>query len=122
MRKLIQIAPPHSLFFFGAGVVREPPEIEKRPISIWSTRACIVVGSLCFMDGETDLMISDPANDALLTAPTFQGVLDTPNRTFVVSTSEHDILFRTDVPGHFTRVRIWTDDPREPEHILVVLG
>ena len=122
MRKLIKIAPPHSLFFFGDGIVREPPDIEKRPIHIWSTRACIAVGCLCFVDGETELMISDSADDAFQASPTFNGVLDTPNRTFVVSTSEHDILFRTELPGHFTRVRIWTDHPREPEHILVVLG
>jgi hypothetical protein len=29
---------------------------------------------------------------------------------------------RCKVPHHFSRVRIWTDHPSEPEHILVVLG
>lgn len=31
-------------------------------------------------------------------------------------------LLRAEVPGHFTRVRVWTDHPTEPEHIVVVLG
>ena len=122
MKKLINVAPPNSLFFFEDGAGSKSPEIEKRPVHIWSSRSCIAVGSLCFADGETELMISDSADDALQTPPTFDGVLDTPNRIFQVSTSEHEILFRADVPGHFTRVRIWTDHPTEPEHILVVLG
>lgn len=39
-----------------------------------------------------------------------------------VSTSEREVLLRCDVEGHFTRVRVWTDHPTEPDHILIVLG
>lgn len=125
MKKIIKVAPPNSQFYLEGGIGRKFPnidDIDDRPVWIWSTRSCILVGCLCFVDGETELMISNSADDALRTSPTFDGVLDTPNRIFQVSTSESEILFRTDVPGHFTRVRIWTDHPREPEHILAVLG
>ena len=122
MKKLINVAPPNSQFYFQDSLRCELPEMDDRPVWIWSTRSCILVCCLCFADGETELVISDSADDTLPTPPTFDGVLDTPNRIFQVSTSEHEILFRADVPGHFTRVRIWTDHPTEPEHILVVLG
>jgi hypothetical protein len=74
------------------------------------------------MDGETEFILSDSADDAPKDDSAFDAVLDTPSRVVEVSTSEREILLHRDVPSHFTRVRIWTDHPTEPEHILVVLG
>lgn len=74
------------------------------------------------MDGETEFILSDSTDDAPKADPAFDGVLDTPSKVVEVSTSEREILLYRKVPSHFTRVRIWTDHPTEPEHILVVLG
>ncbi len=122
MKFVIRCAPPNSIFVLEDVRGGKSPEIEMIEPAIWATRSCIIVGSLCFMDGETELAVSDLPDDALAAAPAFDGVLDTPNRIFRVSTSEEDVLLRLPVPGHFTRVRVWTDHPKWPDHILVVLG
>jgi hypothetical protein len=122
MKEKIRFAPPNCIFFLEDPKEGEIPEIDPRPLSIWSTRSCIVVGCLAFMDGETEFVLSDSADDSPKADPAFDGVLDTPSRVVEVSTSEGEILLHREVPSHFTRVRIWTDHPTEPEHILVVLG
>lgn len=98
------------------------PEIEMVEPAIWATRSCIIVACLCFMDGESELAVSGSASDAPSAVPVFDAVLDTPSRLFRVSTSESETLLRVPVRSHFTRVRVWTDHPREPQHILIVLG
>ncbi|WP_458756643.1 hypothetical protein ACSVBT_12745 [Afipia sp. TerB] len=122
MKEKISFAPPNCIFFLDDPRSGEIPEIDSRPVHIWSTRSCIIVGCLAFMDGETEFILSDSTDDAPKADPAFDGVLDTLSKVVEVSTSERETLLRRDVPGHFTRVRIWTDHPTEPEHILVVLG
>lgn len=72
------------------------------------------------MDGETELTVS--TEDTVPEAPAFDGILDTPNKAVEVSTSEKQILMRCDVASRFTRVRVWTDHPTEPEKVFVTLG
>jgi hypothetical protein len=122
VKERIRIAPPNSQFYLEDSKGGESPQIDESPINIWSTPSCILVGCLCFSDGETDLIVSDSGEDAPSVTPAFEGILDTPSRIFQVSTSERTMLLRCKVSDHFSRVRIWTDHPFEPEHILVVLG
>ena len=123
MRELVRCAPPNSQFYLEDSARKgTSPEIEGWSPAIWSTRSCIIVGCFPFMDGETEFILSDQSRDALPEPPAFDGVLDTPSRIIELSTSEWQILTRHVVPTHLTRVRIWTDHPSEPEHILVVLG
>ena len=123
MRELVRYAPPNSQFYLEDSARKgTSPEIEGWSPAIWSTRSCIVVGSFPFVDGETELILSDRPEDVLSRSPAFDGVLDTPSRVIELSTSEWEILARHNVPTHLTRVRIWTDHPSEPKHILVMLG
>lgn len=68
------------------------------------------------------MIVSSSAEDVLPTAPIFDGVLETPNRVFRVSTSEKETLLTMPVSTHFTRVRVWTNHSICPDRILVVLG
>jgi hypothetical protein len=122
MKHLIRFAPPNGIFFLEDAVQGKSPDIDDRPVRVWSTRSCIIVGCLPWVDGETEMIVSASAEDALSTEPAFDGVLDTPNRVFRVSTSEKETLATFPVAGHFTRVRVWTNHPIVPDHILVVLG
>lgn len=122
MREVIRFAPPNSMFFFEDPRGGKSPEIDDRLVRIWSTRSCIVAACLMFLDGETELMVSTSVEDVPSTDPAFDGILDTPSRIVEISTSELQILLRCDVTEHFTRVRLWTDHPSEPEHILAILG
>ncbi|KIZ37218.1 MULTISPECIES: hypothetical protein [Rhodopseudomonas] len=124
MKQSVRIAPPNSLFFLEDPAGGKSPEVEvdTRPVRIWSTRSCIIVACLCFVDGETELVASTSAADAPSAPVAFEGILDTPTGTVEVSTSEREVLLRCEVGTHFTRVRVWTDHPTEPEHIQVVFG
>lgn len=120
MRKTIKTAPANSIFFLeDSGGGRRYPEIDQRHVRIWSTESFIIIGSLSFMDGETELTISD--EEVPPGAPVFEGMLKTPSKMLQVSTSEDEILLRFDVESNSTRVRIWTDHPSEPEKIFVAL-
>lgn len=122
MKQSVHIAPPNSLFFLEDPAGGKSPEIVDGPVRIWSTRSCIIVACLCFVDGETEFVASDQTDDAPSSVPAFDGMLDTPSRVIEVSTSEREILLRCPVETHFTRVRVWTNNPREPDRIFVVLG
>jgi hypothetical protein len=120
MKKLIRMAPPNSIFFFQDASGGRYPEIDQRYLRIWSTDSCIIIASLSFMDGETELTVSD--EDAQPGTPVFERVLETPSKVIEVFTSENEILMRCEVASNSTRVRVWTDHPSEPEHIFVALG
>jgi hypothetical protein len=54
--------------------------------------------------------------------PAFDGMLATPNRAIVVSTVERATVLETCVPDTRTRVRIWVDEPVEPDKVVVGFG
>ena len=120
MRKLIRIAPPNSIFFFQDSGGGRYPEIDQRLPRIWSTESCIIIGSLAFMDGETELTVSD--EDTPTGPAVFQSMLTTPSKVVEVFTSENETLMLCEVASSSTRIRVWTDHPSEPEHIFVALG
>jgi len=122
MKQVFRAAPPNGIFFLEDTVQGKSPEIDDRPVAVWSTRSCIIVGCLPWVDGETEMIVSNSAEDVLPTEPIFDGVLETPSRVFRVSTSEKETLLTMPVSTHFTRVRGWTNHSICPDRILVVLG
>lgn len=122
MKTLIRFAPPNCIFFLEDIAGGKSPKIDERPTTIWSTRSCIIVGCLAWVDGETEMTVSDAMRDVPSFDPVFDGMLDTPNQAFQVSTSEKEVLLRCPVASHFTRVRVWTNRPTWPDHIVVALG
>lgn len=122
MRQQGSFAPPNSIFFIEDKTGGKSPELDDMSVRIWATQSCIIVGCLMSQDGPTEFILSDESGDAVAGAPAFDGMLDTPSRVVEISTSERDILLKSNVSGNLTRVRIWTDHPSEPEPIVVVLG
>lgn len=120
MKKLIKMAPPNSIFFLQDASGGRYPEIDQRYLRIWSTDSCIIIASLSFMDGETELIVSD--EDVPSGTPVFERLLETPSKVIEVFTSENETLMLCEVASNSTRIRVWTDHPSEPEHIFVVLG
>ncbi len=126
MRVQVTEAPPNSMFFLSGRMETEflntdPRLLEPGAPEIWSKPTIISVGCLCFVDGETSLTITDEPGWPDI-APSFDGMLETPDRIFLVSTSEREILLTAQVPEKETRVRIWTNDRVEPEEILIHLN
>jgi hypothetical protein len=122
MKHTTTCAPPNSMVFLEDARGGKSPTIDDAVPAIWATPTTIVVGTLCFVDGPTELIVSDQPADALSTSPAFEGVLDTPTGVVELSTSEREVLLRCPVSTQLTRVRVWTDHPREPQHVCFVLG
>lgn len=122
MKQSIRVRPPHSLLFVSDQNGGDCPIPDRSSIRLWASREGLSIGCYSEQDGETDFALSDEASDVLSQKPIYDGVLDTPSRIVIVSTSSLDTLLETAVPTHFTRVRIWTNHPVWPNDILVVLG
>jgi hypothetical protein len=121
MASTIRIAPPYSLIFISDLDGGTSPECIGGK-SLWATPSCIAVGCLMFQDGETEVTLGpvrevDPGG-----SPVFDGMLETPNKSVIVSTAEHETLLDVRVPNTSTRVRIWSNHPTEPDKVVVGLG
>ena len=120
MKQSTSIAPPNSLLCVSdpkGGIVPDfiPDKL------ILSTPSFITVGCLPFMDGETTVIIGSAHDVDPGKQPMFDGFLDTSNRSVVVSTVEQEEILREHVSTTRTRVRIWPNDPRWPDEVIIGL-
>lgn len=116
-----KIAPPNSLLLVSDRNGGAVPEIT-RGHDLWSTSSCIVIGCLAFMDGETDVSLGGAADINPGNPPTFDGMLETPNLSVVVSTVEWKTVLWAQVLSKNTRIRIWTNRPMEPDKVVIGIG
>ena len=121
MPSSIKIAPSNSILFISDPGGGRIPEIT-RERRIWSTTSCIAFGCLMFQDGETDVTLGNVREVSSGGPPAFDGILETPSRSIVVSTVEHTSVLGCAVSNTSTRVRIWTNHPTEPDEIIIGLG
>jgi hypothetical protein len=84
-----------------------------------STPSCISVVCYPEQDGPTELILGDMADVDPGFTPLFDGELLTPSGTVVVSTAALESLLEARVPKTKTHVRIWTNDPRWPDKVIV---
>jgi hypothetical protein len=127
----ITIAPPHSIFFISDPDIEVVPKIDGRTPTIWATSSCLVIGCLMFQDGTTDLTLlagEEADRGAVRLAGdrefdrVFDGMLQSPGKRLVVSTSEKQVLLKLAVPAANSRIRVWTNHPTEPEKIVVLVN
>src|SRR5215475_12879520 len=98
------IAPPNSLLVISDQSGGKVPEIT-RDRRIWSTPTCIIVGCLAFMDGQTRVSMDNGSEIDPGGRPVFDGLLETPTRTVVISTVEHEPVLQSEVSTARTRIR-----------------
>lgn len=116
-----KIAPPNSLLLISDRDSGKVPEIT-RGRDLWSTDSCVVVGCLAFMDGETDITLGVATDVDPGTPPVFDGKLETPNLSVVVSSVEWNTILWAQVMNKQTRIRIWTNRSREPDKVVIGIG
>jgi hypothetical protein len=75
-----------------------------------------------FMDGETEVTLGTAHVVDPRTRPAFDGMLETPGHVVVVSTVERETILREPVQAPFTHVRIWVNDPKFPNKVIIGLG
>ena len=113
-----RIAPPNSLLLVSDERGGEIPQSQAGALLTF-TSSCIAIGSLCEIDGETEITLGqadevDPGGE-----PHFEGSLETPTRRLAVRTVLGDTVLEVWVPDLRTSLRIWVNDSAEPDKIVV---
>jgi hypothetical protein len=121
MVQAVKVAPPYSLIFIADPEGGDTPECSP-PAPYWATPSCIAVGCLMYQDGDTEVSLGLAGEINPGGHPIFDGLLETPNRMVNVETAEGELVLQAGVPTESTRVRIWTNAPREPDKIAIGLG
>jgi hypothetical protein len=74
------------------------------------------------MDGKTEITMGSAGEVDPGQKPDFDSAIATPTRTIVVSTVELKTVLEASVPTLQTRIRIWTNRPKEPDKVIVGTG
>lgn len=122
MRKSAIISPPNSLIAVLEGKDAEIPIGKERDQSFVSTPSCVIVDVLMSQDGPTKITLDDASAFAKRGKPAWTGYLETPKGHVGVWTIEWDEVLSMDVPTKLTRIRIWTNRPREPDEVYIGVG
>jgi hypothetical protein len=92
------------------------------PDLIAATDSCIAIGCRPDCDAETRFTVGDVRDLGLGTTPDFECSIQTPSSRMIVQTVESVVFLEVDVVEDVTNVRIWTNDPLEPDHIVIGIG
>ncbi|MGO1069706.1 hypothetical protein [Lysobacter sp. CA199] len=117
----ITISPPNSIIFLydqSNGSVEIPVYTSGEIVSANIT--CISVGTLSAADGETTITLTDEVqviDDTGMLA--FDGLLHLPGLELSVCSSHNERLLTMKLPTSQARVRIFINDDREPDNIIV---
>lgn len=116
-----KVRPVNSLIFISDAARGVVPEWVRDKL-ILSTPSCISVGCYPEQDGATEIVLGKGLEVDRGNHPAFDGELNTPTRTVVVSTVEGNTVLESTVPKQRTRVRIWVSHPRWPDKVTIGLG
>lgn len=115
-----EIAPPNSLVLVMDPSVAQIPESMFGEL-VASTSTCIAIGTLSEHDGRTYIALGDNQNVAPKRAPTFDGILQTPDYRIAVCSVLDDVILEIKVATCRTRVRMWANDSMEPSQIYIIV-
>ncbi len=89
-----------------------------------STPTCVAIGTLSQHDGHTRLRLAAESEEAVgsLGTVVFQGTLEIPGRRIVVASVHGDQYLVMPVDDTAVTLRVWANDPTEPDEILVIVG
>lgn len=114
----IKIAPANSLLFISDVDGGKPP-VPVRGRQILATESCLSIACYPWIDGETEVTLGPAREVDPGTPPAFDGELDTPSRTLVISTVDQKTILSENVPGIRTHVRAWVNRPSMPDKVVV---
>lgn len=117
----ITISPPNSIIFLYD---QSNPSIEVPAYTpgeiVAANITCISVGTLSAADGETTITLTDDVQSIDdIGVLTFDGVLQLPGSELSVCSSHNEKLLTMKLPTSQARVRIFVNDDREPDNIIV---
>jgi hypothetical protein len=118
--KSARFAPPYSVVLVTDPSNGEIPHSSSmREALIASTQSCIAVGCMAEVNGETEftLGLSQDVDPGM--PPAFEGVLKTPSRRIVVRSVLGQVILDAAVSGQKTKVRVWVNDRKEPDRVVI---
>ncbi|MDP9835630.1 hypothetical protein J2T09_000371 [Neorhizobium huautlense] len=117
----ISISPPNSLVFVsgGAGDFNSFIDQYKGEV-VFATPTVIGLGTLCEIDGPTRITLAKGHVDAGGLSKSFSGSLQGLNGRLVVGTCEGDVLLSGDAASAIVTIEVFSNDPSEPNEILIV--
>ena len=121
LAKSAKIAPPHSLILIADPTEGAIPATMSGSL-IAATDTCIAVGCRSDADGDTEFTLGETADVDPGGQPAFLGKLKTPSRKLMLRTVIGQTILETPVPQQETTVRVWTNDPSEPDQVVVGIG
>jgi hypothetical protein len=85
-----------------------------------ATSSCVAIGTLSEMDGPTTIVLTDEsAPDASSKLLVFDDSIVIPGRILSVVTTLNDVVLSLPIHEEAVRVRIWVNDAKEPDRIVV---
>lgn len=117
--KTISISPPNSLILvmdFASG--RVPQEMGNKLVS--ATESCVAVGCLSEHDGKTEIHLGQAHEVTAQDALVFDGEISTPSKKLSICSVMNEELLSTEVAGTKTHVKVFANDPMEPDRIIVL--
>jgi hypothetical protein len=121
MAKSTKIAPPNSLILIEDSGGGEIPASMGGSL-VASTDTCIAVGCRSDIHGDTQFTLGETHDVDPGGYPTFRGMLKTPNRRIALMSVIGQVILEVPVPQQHTIVRVWVNDPSEPDHVIVGIG
>ena len=113
-----RIAPPNSVVLIEDSHGGAIPTSMNQSL-IATTDSCIAVGCRAEDDGETEITLGPCDKVDTGERSVFEGTLRTPNRKVVIRTVHGVKLLEMAVPMTETTLKVWVNDPSEPDHIAV---
>jgi hypothetical protein len=119
--KSISLRVPNAVFFVTGLDAPEMPKIEREG-TVWSTSSCVAIGCTPDVDGETRIAIGSPGQLSVTGKLVLDSHLPTPSRLVRFNIVPGKTILEQEVSGTTTRVRVWVNDPKEPNDITIGLG
>lgn len=123
MRETKRVALEGSMFSVSDPQARAPLPRRSGSSRIAADSNYLVVGTLMSQDGDTEVTLSDSMSEVSARGvPAFDGTIETPSRRLVLQSADLEVFLEMKTTGLRSRVRVWSNDPREPDQIAIVVG
>ncbi|MBN8938357.1 MAG: hypothetical protein J0H01_02660 [Rhizobiales bacterium] len=119
-----RLAPPHSQFHIAdrSATGRDVPREFSPDRQINAASGYIIIGVLPDCDGPTTVSIGAADEIEPETELACDRVLDTPTHIVRVFTTDRRTILVQSVPSGHTRVRIWVNDRKWADKVVIGLG
>src|SRR5262245_32223613 len=118
MTNSTRVAPPCALILVADPSNSEVPSKMSGAL-IASTDSCIAVGCRSDADGDTEFTLGAAREVDPGYQPHFQGKLKTPSQRIALRSVLGQTILEEVVPSPETYVRVWINDPNEPDRVIV---